>query len=57
MKVGKYSDHFLDDTFVQLAIETYGCLDSAFATGFSARACARGALDGPPSFGREVWDR
>jgi hypothetical protein len=30
MKVGKYGDHFPDDTFVPLAVETYGCLDSAF---------------------------
>jgi hypothetical protein len=30
MKVGKYGDHFSDDTFVPLAVETYGCLDSAF---------------------------
>jgi hypothetical protein len=25
MKVGKYGDHFPDDTFVPLAVETYGC--------------------------------
>jgi hypothetical protein len=40
MKVGKYGDHFPHDTFVPLAVETYGCLDSAF--------------DGSPSFGQEV---
>jgi hypothetical protein len=27
MKVGKYGDHFPDDTFVPLAVKTYGCLD------------------------------
>jgi hypothetical protein len=26
----RYGDHFRDDTFVPLAVETYGCLDSAF---------------------------
>jgi hypothetical protein len=31
MKVGKYGNHFPDDIFVPLAVETYGgCLDSAF---------------------------
>jgi hypothetical protein len=30
MKVGKYGNHYPDDTFVPLAVETYGCLDSAF---------------------------
>jgi hypothetical protein len=35
----KNSDHFPDDTFVLLAVETYGCLDSAF-DGFLG-TCAR----------------
>jgi hypothetical protein len=48
MKVGKYGDHFPDDTFVSLAVETYGCLDSAF-DGFLG-TCARRAA----SFGQEV---
>jgi hypothetical protein len=39
MKVGKYGNHFSDDTFVPLAVETYGCLDSAF-DGFLG-TCAR----------------
>jgi hypothetical protein len=43
MKVGKYDDHFPDDTFVPLAVETYGCLDSAFQ-GFLG-ACARRAAE------------
>jgi hypothetical protein len=30
MKVGKYGDHFPDDTFVSLAAGTYGCLDLTF---------------------------
>jgi hypothetical protein len=47
MKVGKYGDHFPDDTFVPLAIET-GALTRRL-TGFLALA-----LDGPPSFGQEV---
>jgi hypothetical protein len=43
MKVGKYGDHFPDDTFVPLAVETYGCLDSAF-DGFLG-TCARRAAE------------
>jgi hypothetical protein len=49
MKVGKYGDHFPNATFVPLAVETYGCLDSAFG-GFLG-TCAR-RLDGPPALGR-----
>jgi hypothetical protein len=30
MKVGKYGNHFPDDTFVPLAVESYGLLDLAF---------------------------
>jgi hypothetical protein len=41
MKVGKYGDHFPDDTFVPLAVETYGCLDSAF-DGFLGTCARRG---------------
>jgi hypothetical protein len=41
---GKYGNHFPDDTFVPLVVETYGCLDSAFdgfiGTGLSARRTA-----------------
>jgi hypothetical protein len=48
MKVGKYGDHFPDDTFVPLAVETSGALTRR-STGFLALA-----LDGPPSFGQEV---
>jgi hypothetical protein len=43
MKVGKYGDHFPDDTFVPLAVETYGCLDSMF-DGFLG-TCARRAAE------------
>jgi hypothetical protein len=43
MKVGKYGDHFPDDTLVPLAVETYGCLDSAF-DGFLG-TCARRAAE------------
>jgi hypothetical protein len=43
MKVGKYGDHFPDDTFVPLAVETYGCLDFAF-DGFLG-TCARRAAE------------
>jgi hypothetical protein len=43
MKVGKYSDHFPDDTFVSLAVETYGCLDLVF-DGFLG-TCARRAAE------------
>jgi hypothetical protein len=42
MKVGKYGDHFPDDTFVPLAVETYGCLDSAF-DGFLGTCAGRAA--------------
>jgi hypothetical protein len=48
MKGGRYGNYFPDDTFVPLAVETYGCLDSAFD--FLALAM----LDGPPSFEQEV---
>jgi hypothetical protein len=43
VKVGKYGDHFPDDTFVPFAVETYGCLDSAFAGFFGT--CARRAAE------------
>jgi hypothetical protein len=43
MKVGKYGDHFPDETFVPLAVEIYGCLDSAF-DGFLG-TCARRAAE------------
>jgi hypothetical protein len=43
MKVGKYEDHFPDDTFVPLPVETYGCLDSTF-DGFLG-TCARRAAE------------
>jgi hypothetical protein len=43
MKVGKYGNHFPDDTFVPLVVETYGCLDSAF-DGFLG-TCARRAAE------------
>jgi hypothetical protein len=42
MKVGKYGDHFPDDTFASLAGETYGCLDSAF-DGFLGTCTRRAA--------------
>jgi hypothetical protein len=54
LKVGKYGNHFPNDTFVPLAVETYGCLDSAF-DGFLGTG-ARLALDGPLSFGQEAWE-
>jgi hypothetical protein len=40
MKVEKYGDHFPENTFIPLAVETYGCLESAF--------------DRAPSFEQEV---
>jgi hypothetical protein len=44
MKVGKYGNHFPDsDTFLPLAVEIYGCLDSAF-DGFLG-TCARRAAE------------
>jgi hypothetical protein len=43
IKVGKYGDHFPDDTFIPLAAETYGCLDSTF-DGF-LRTCTRRAAE------------
>jgi hypothetical protein len=42
MKVEKYGGHFPDDTFVPLAVETYGCLDSAF-DGFHGTCAKRAA--------------
>jgi hypothetical protein len=55
MKVGKYGDHIPNDTFVLLAVETYGCLDLAFDGFFGTCARRAAELDGPPSFGQEVW--
>jgi hypothetical protein len=43
MNVGRYGDLFPDDTFVPLAIETYGSFDSAF-DGFLG-TCARRAAE------------
>jgi hypothetical protein len=43
MKVGKYDNHFPDGTFVPLAVETHGCLDSTF-DGFLG-TCARRAAE------------
>ena len=53
IKAGKYADHFPDDTFIPLAVETYGCLDSAFDEflGTCARRAAElrmGGLDSCP---------
>jgi hypothetical protein len=45
MKVGKYGNHFPDDTFVPLAVESYGSLTGALtqrSTGFSALALRAG---------------
>jgi hypothetical protein len=53
IKVGKYGHHFPDDllqaeqrydTFVPLAVETYGCLNLAF-DGFLGTQCARWAAE------------
>jgi hypothetical protein len=43
MNVGKYGNYFPDDTFVPLAVEAYGCLDSA-CDGFLG-TCARRAAE------------
>ena len=52
-KAVKYGDHPADDTFIPLAVETYGCLDSAFDEflGTCARRAAElrmGGLDSAP---------
>jgi hypothetical protein len=65
MKVRKYGDHFPDDTFVPLALETYGCLDLAFDRflGTCARRAAElraGALGSVPLASRLIsyyWSR
>jgi hypothetical protein len=41
--IGKYGNHFPDDTFVPLALETYGCLDLAFNRFLGT--CARRAAE------------
>lgn len=38
VKVGKYGGHFPDDTFIPLAVETFGCLDRQFDEFLSACA-------------------
>ena len=43
MKEGKYADHSPDDTFIPLAVETYGCLDSSFDEFLGT--CARRAAE------------
>jgi hypothetical protein len=47
MKVGKYGNHFPDDTFIPLAVGLTGALTRR-STGFSVLA-----LDKPPSFGQD----
>lgn len=53
----KYGDHPADDTFIPLAVETYGCLDSSFDEflGTCARRAAElrmGGLDSAPMASR-----
>jgi hypothetical protein len=43
MRVEKYGDHFLDDTFVPLAVETYGRLSELAFEGFLATCARQGA--------------
>ncbi|GAQ92921.1 hypothetical protein KFL_012040010 [Klebsormidium nitens] len=42
-KAVKYGDHPADDTFIPLAVETYGCLDSSFDEFLGT--CARRAVE------------
>jgi hypothetical protein len=49
----KYGDHLADDTFIPLAVETFGCLNSSFDEflGTCARRAAElrmGGLDSAP---------
>jgi hypothetical protein len=56
MKVGKYGDHSPDDTFVPLAVETYGRTRPKLtrrSTGFSALALSRRAAELRAS--RRLW--
>jgi hypothetical protein len=53
----KYGDHPADDTFIPLAVETFGCLDSSFDEflGTCARRAAElrmGGLDSAPMASR-----
>ena len=56
-KAVKYGDHPADDTFIPLAVETFGCLDSSFDEflGTCARRAAElrmGGLDSAPMASR-----
>lgn len=57
VKEGKYHDHPADDVFIPMAVETYGCLGTAF-DGFlsqcARRAAQAGVVDGEHELGREV---